>query len=230
MVRPSSLATARGHLDNTSAKPPHETSEAVSALQHFHKRNSQKKTSIHQMEASKIPPFDYSLVPRSATIHLDYTGQLPEIGSNGTRVFMITSWGRYIHLQPLTNLRDDATTTALKEAILFWRSKGITIDSVRMDNQCSNTFKQMTTSCDLLVRLDFVPPNDKGPNRAERAIRTAKNHLISARAGFHKDCPTMYLDKCLFQIEMALNLLHPFEYDPTISAYQGVFGHTFNFK
>jgi hypothetical protein len=29
---------------------------------------------------------------------------------------------------------------------------------------------------------------------------------------------------------MALNLVHPFEYDPTISAYEGVFGHTFNFQ
>jgi hypothetical protein len=76
------------------------------------------------------------------------------------------------------------------------------------------------------VRLGFVAP----PNRAERAIRTAKNHLIAARAGFHKDCPTIYLDKRIYQIEMALNLLHPYEYDPKISAYEGVFGHTVNFQ
>ena len=162
-------------------------------------------------------------------MHLDYTGPLSEVGSNGTRVFMITTWGRYIHIQPLTNLRDEATTTALKEAILFWRNNGISIDSVRMDNQCSNAFRNTATTMN--VELAFVvPPHDKSPNRAERAIRTAKNHLISARAGFHKDCPTIYLDKCLFQIEMALNLLHSFEYDPTISAYQGLFGHTFNFQ
>ena len=82
----------------------------------------------------------------------------------------------------------------------------------------------------LNVTLAYVSPHDKGPNRAERAIRTAKNHLIAVRAGFHRDCPTIYLDKCLEQIEMTLNIIHPFEYDPTISALDGVFGHTFNFK
>jgi hypothetical protein len=89
------------------------------------------------MAVSKTAPFDYRSVPKSTTIHLDFTGPLPEVGSNVTRMFMISSWGRYIHIQPLTNLRDEATTTALKEAILFWRSKGIAIDSVRMDKQCS---------------------------------------------------------------------------------------------
>jgi hypothetical protein len=128
----------------------------------------------------------------------------------------------------MCNLRDHAATAAFKEAILFWRQHGITIDTVRMDNQCSAAVKAMAVTMN--VRLGFVPPNDKSPNRAERAIRTAKNHLIAARAGFHKDCPTIYLDKCIHQIEMALNLLHPYEYDPTISAYEGVFGHTINFQ
>jgi hypothetical protein len=97
-----------------------------------------------------------------------------------------------------------------------------------MDNQCSTAVRRIAKTID--VQLAFVSPHDKSPNRAERAIRTAKNHLISARAGFHRDCPTIFLDKCLGQIEMALNLVYPFEYDPTISAYEGVFGHTFNFQ
>ncbi len=82
----------------------------------------------------------------------------------------------------------------------------------------------------LHVALSFVSPYDKGHNRAERAIRTAKTHLIVVRAGFHRNCPTVYLDKCLQQIEMTLNIIHPYEYDPLTSAYEGVFGHTFNFK
>jgi hypothetical protein len=63
----------------------------------------------------------------------------------------------------------------------------------------------------------------------ERGIQTAKHHIIATRAGFHRDCPHVYLDKCLRQMEITLNMLHPFEYDPKISAYHGVFGAPFDF-
>jgi hypothetical protein len=233
MVRkhmPSTLATARGHLDKTRAGQPHKNSEAVSAQLRNHTRMMTKdiKHTHEKLDLPNLPPFNYKAVRKSTTIHLDYTGLLPEVGSNGTRMFLITCWGRYIHIQPLTSLRDEATTIAFKEAVMFWREHGITIDSVRMDNQCSTAVRKMAKAMD--IQFAFVPPHDKSPNRAERAIRTAKNHLISSRAGFHRDCPTIFLDKCLRQIEMTLNLVHPFEYDPTISAYEGVFGQTFNFQ
>ncbi len=69
----------------------------------------------------------------------------------------------------------------------------------------------------------------KEDNRSERAIQTAKNHIISIRAGFHRDCPTTYLDKCVAQIEMTMNVLHPYEYDPQLCAYEGIFKHPFDF-
>jgi hypothetical protein len=34
----------------------------------------------------------------------------------------------------------------------------------------------------------------------------------------------------VFQIELTLNLLHPFEYDPRISAHEGLFGSRFDFS
>ncbi len=80
------------------------------------------------------------------------------------------------------------------------------------------------------VTWELVPPFSKSPNRSERAIRTAKNHMISTRAGFHLDCPPMYLDKCLAQIEMTLNIVRPYEYDDNMSAYEGLHGTKFNFR
>ena len=53
--------------------------------------------------------------------------------------------------------------------------------------------------------------------------------MIATRAGFHKDCPATFLDRCLYQIEMTLNVIHPFEYDPAISAYHGLFGQRYDF-
>jgi hypothetical protein len=50
------------------------------------------------------------------------------------------------------------------------------------------------------------------------------------RAGLHADCPSTFLDRCLFQVELTLNILHPYEYDPRISAHHGIFGYRFDFK
>ncbi len=80
----------------------------------------------------------------------------------------------------------------------FFRAHGVVLERIRMDNQQSNPLLFMAQK--LNVKWDLVSPYMKNPNRSERAIRTAKNHPISARAGFHPDCPTVYLDKCLFQM------------------------------
>jgi hypothetical protein len=81
----------------------------------------------------------------------------------------------------------------------------------------------------LKLKWNLVTPYVKNPNRAERAIRTAKNHIIATRAGFHPDCPSILLDKCLFQIELTLNIIRPYDYNPSLSAYEGLHGTTFNF-
>jgi hypothetical protein len=83
---------------------------------------------------------------------------------------------------------------------------------------------------ELDVKSNLVSPYVKNPNRSERAIRTAKNHMIATRVGFHPDCPHTYLDKCLFQIEMTLNIVRPFDYNPNVSAYAGLHGSSFNFR
>ncbi len=109
MVRkymPNTLATARGHLDKTAAKLPHQHSEAVSALQRFHDRK-EKSDQKGTRSGTKRVPFDIVNVPKSTTIHLDYTGLMPEVGSNGTRMFMITCWYPLTaNVQPPRSRRD----------------------------------------------------------------------------------------------------------------------------
>jgi hypothetical protein len=109
----------------------------------------------------------------------------------------------------------------------FWRNNKITITTLRMDNQRSAELRQAMK--DLQLTLSSISPYDKAANRAERAIRTAKNHIIAVRAGFHRDCPATYLDKGLMQIEMTLDTIHPYEYDPTVSAFAAIHRHPFDF-
>jgi hypothetical protein len=41
---------------------------------------------------------------------------------------------------------------------------------------------------------------------------------------YYSNSETSHYRKCLHQIELTMNVLHPFEYDPRISAYHGLFG------
>ncbi len=112
---------------------------------------------------------------------------------------------------------------ALTSTVAFFRSKNVVLTNIRMDNQTSPELR--LTARNQQLTLGLVNANQKEPNRSERAIQTAKHHIIATRAGFHQDCPHIYLDKCLGQM-LTLNLIHPYEYDPTISAYHGLFGST----
>ena len=115
------------------------------------------------------------------------------------------------------SLRAEHTTEALRATVGFFRKHNVEISRVRMDNQQSQPLLHLAT--ELRVEWDLVPPFVHNPNRAERAIRTAKNHIIASRAGFHPDCPHVYLDKCLRQIELTLNVVRPYDYGPQLSAF-----------
>ena len=124
-------------------------------------------------------------------------------------------------------MRGADTAAAVKAAVLFFREQQVELEKIRMDNQSSPEVRAVAT--ELNLQWELVNPYQKEPNRAERAIKTGKNHMIAVRAGFHRDCPNTFLDRCLFQIELTLNIVHPFEYDPNVSAHHGLFRERFDF-
>ena len=239
MVRkyiPNAMPTAKGHLDRRPSTRPHAESDSISARIRHHSRETRNRkvrfADTHmQLDTASLSDnaaFVRTHANRSTRMHMDYTGAMPERCSAGTLFFQVSVWGGYINLQPLRSMRSEHTVPAFEAAVNFYRHRGATIDTIRMDNQRSQPLIQMARSLDM--QMELVTPYVKNPNRAERAIRTTKNHIISTRAGFHPHCPHMYLDKCLMQIEMTLNITRPFEFDHAISAYEGLFGVKFNFK
>ncbi len=211
------MATARGHLDRIRMGKPHADSQSVSALRRHH--DAQIISDLKRSRLQTPEPFDVNKATRSCTLHMDYTGQLPTPCTSGVQYFQIACWGHYIDIQPLTSLRATQTTEALTASVNFFRKHGIILDTLRMDNQQSYDLRETARSLEL--HMEFIAPEVKRPNRAERAIRTAKNHIIATRVGFHPDCSHVYLDKCLPQIVLTLNLIHPVEYNDSISAYHG---------
>ncbi len=193
MVRkhmPNSMATARGHLNKTRVAQPPSLSQSVSALRRNHARTKTMLENLLQphdkyeaaialqlkagqqnqrhTSPSVYTRFDPTSVPRSTTIHLDYTGRLPQRGSKGTLYFLVACWGSYIHFEPLTTMKGPATATAVKSAVLFFRKQNVHLDTIRMDNQSSPEIKQTAEELDL--QLDLVNPHQKEPNRAPLKI------------------------------------------------------------
>jgi hypothetical protein len=76
--------------------------------------------------------------------------------------------------------------------------------------------------------LQFVPPNTHRANEAERAMRTAKNHIIGNICGAPADCPLDLWDKPIAQYEITLNLLRPWRPNPVKSAYEGLYGQQYD--
>jgi hypothetical protein len=214
---PNAMVTARGHLDRTPANQPHDTSQAVSALRRLHADQHTLLKSLHP-----------SIPQRSLEARPCIWIRLQTICTSGTQYLQFACWGHYIHLQPLTSMSTAQTTQAFTNSVNFFRNLGISLTQLRMDNQWSEDLRDVAV--ELEIHIEFISTEAKRANRAERAIRTAKNHIVATRAGFHPDFSHAFLDKCLPQIELALNVIHPFEYDNNISAYEGLYRAKFDFK
>ena len=57
------------------------------------------------------------------------------------------------------------------------------------------------------ITIDLTSVGQHRRNKAERAIRTYKNHHVATVAGFDKDCPLELWSDAADQIELTLNLL-----------------------
>ncbi len=116
-------------------------------------------------------PFDATSVPKSRTLHMDYTGQLPiACCSFGVQYLQTACWGHYINIQALTSLRAAQTTKALTAAVNFFRKHGIILETLRMDNQQSLDLQEKAKK--LKLTIEYISPEVKRPNRAERANYT----------------------------------------------------------
>jgi hypothetical protein len=72
--------------------------------------------------------------------------------------------------------------------------------------------------------INLVPPHNHRVNAAKRAIAIFKKHFISALATVNRNCPLQLWDDFLPQVELTLNLLQIFQWDPTKSANKEVNG------
>jgi hypothetical protein len=92
-----------------------------------------------------------------------------------------------------------------------------------LDNECSQELKDSFLKYN--IAFQRVPPKEHRANAAERAIRTFKNHFISALCTVDSHFPLSEWDRLLPQAILTLNLLGSSRIHPSLSAHASLFGH-----
>ena len=121
----------------------------------------------------------------------------------------------------------DSYVKAYKATFAFFRRLKHHVAVQRIDNETSSQLEDSFRAED--VSVEYAPAQNHHTVRAERAIRDAKNHIISTLATAHPSFPLELWDRLLPQIELTLNHLRPFRPNPDISAYLGVFRTPYDF-
>ena len=75
---------------------------------------------------------------------------------------------------------------------VFFKAKGFQPKFERLDNETSKELQEFMTLED--ISFQYVPPNCKWRNAAERAIRTFKNHFVSTLCTVDKNFPLQLWD------------------------------------
>jgi hypothetical protein len=124
----------------------------------------------------------------------------------------------YIHMELYQDREARNLTKAYEDAFNFFMKYESHPTFLRLDNEKSTLFEAMIDRRH--VKLQYVPPGQHRGLKAERAIRTGRNHYISALYGSHPDFPPDEWDRIKDHVELTLNLMRPARLNPLISAYE----------
>jgi hypothetical protein len=156
--------------------------------------------------------------------HLDATGRLPHVSHEGHQYILVlySEGANHIKAIPMKDRTKHSYVKAHQEAYTFYEEHGYAPTFQRMDNEVSNEFMQYLKK--KAITVDLVPPHQHRRNKAERAIRTFKNHFIAALAGVDPSFPMAAWNELIPQVEATLNMLRPSTMHPRMSAWEALHG------
>jgi hypothetical protein len=233
--RTTSLATAKGHLDQTrqgqrpSNSKQHRTLFDEETLQDmFPDINAAAQLPIAKSKTVLVRLVEARHLP-TGTNFTDGTGRFPVTSQRGHSycLIMYCDDGNYIHVELMKSRRGAAYVEAYANGINFFRARGINPRFERLDNETSGELEGFLKA--QRISIQYVAPNQHRTNKAERAIRTFKNHFVAILSGTDPDFPVDAWDLLIPQAELTLNLLRASRVNPYISAYQQLHGQ-YNFE
>ena len=200
-----------------------------SAAGHLDQVHQNHKPHVHQqpkIEASDdmLKPINVITHVYSEYNHMDATGRFPAVSHRGHQYLLImySEGGNYIKAIPMKDRNKTSYLPAHQDGVDFFTRRGYRPTFQRLDNETSTDLFQHLAKNH--INIDLAPPYQHRRNKAERAIRTYKNHLIAAIAGVDPSFPMCAWSELLEHIEITLNMLRPSPSHPRLSAWEGMNG------
>ena len=241
---PHTMATAMGHLDLTrahlkSTNPSRRVkANNTNVADTIREQNYDDPTEwidyderIHDNQIyTKYGPDDEQSKHdenTARTIHTDATGRYPIRSSKGNEYIMTSVYNGFIYMVPMKNRSKEQIIKAYEMTHDYFLQYGHNPKFQRLDNETSSDLEQWFK--DRRIPYQYCDKDSHRRNLAERAIRDAKNHIVATLATAHPECPKNLWDECIPQCIITLNLLRRWKQEPTLSAYEGFYGTTYDF-
>jgi len=156
--------------------------------------------------------------------HSDMPSRLPVRSRSGYE-YLLIMFGEdpnFIHAEPMASRHSRDHTGAYRRGTSFYTEHGFKPKYERLDNETSAELEAYLRQENIAIQ--YVAPQQHRTNKAERAIRTFKNHWIAAHGTADPLFPLNMWDRTLEQVELTLNLLRGSAINPTISAWEQIHG------
>ena len=176
---PVTTATPKGHMDqfmkgkrSTKTIVPSSTGDA----------DLETSDDLYPATESRPPhalKCVIKVIPSSDIRHTDLTGRFPVAGKSGKQYFMIMICANYIHVELMSTRCAGDYVKAYAQGTDFFQKYGITPSYETIDNETSDELERYCLNHVPRITIKYVPPKVHRGNKAERAIRTFKNHFIA---------------------------------------------------
>ena len=217
---PTALAIAKGHLDQArqglrSTKILDVLDESMSDLRPPVLPRSSRYESV-------ITKLVYQQQPISIR-HADLTGRFPVTALSGACYHLVMVCGNYIHVELLPSRASSHYVSAYRAGDLFFKSKGIFPLFERLDNESSALLVKFIRE-EAHTTIQYLPAGNHRASKAERAIRTWKNHFVATLSATDPSFPLHAWEHLIPQAELTVNLLRSSSFTPNTSAWQALHG------
>ena len=197
---------------------------AAGHLDQVHQNHQPNRTPEQVTSGEDSPLFNVITHVHEERNHMDATGRFPAVSHRGHQYLLIlySEGGNYIKAIPMVDRTKQSYLKAHRTALDFYSKRGYTPTFQRLDNETSLEFEEHLRKHH--IQVDFVPPHQHRRNKAERAIRTFKNHFIALLAGLDPTFPMCAWNELLEHAEITVNLLRACPTHPRMSAWEGLNG------
>lgn len=219
---PNSVATAQGHLDRV--RQGIRSTKTRQLQLPDTDSHIDPDSGFNDDTTTCIDPKIYTRQFKPGDLHVDATGPFPVQSTSGNQfllIFYIEGANSFKSI-PMRSNTAASNIDAYDQVIDYCTARHVVTDFIRLDNNTSSDLERHLHSKG--VGFQYVPPGNHRVNKAERGIRTYKNHFISGLCSADPDFDLALWDHLIPQADMTLNLLRSSAINPQISAYEQMEG------